>query len=159
MKQTIEIEVPEGKKAVWKDGKVVFEDIKPQLPKTWDEFCITHDIKMSEYFIGETGNIFNANTGKRIPDISKTLLPSKQAAEAHLALIQLHQLRDVWREGWVPDWTEDGQYKYVICSFGGEFSVRALCINRHFLAFQDEKRANEFLTNFRELIEEAGDLI
>ena len=28
MKQTIEIEVPDGKKAVWKDNKVVFEDIK-----------------------------------------------------------------------------------------------------------------------------------
>ena len=27
-KQTLEIEVPDGKKAVWKDGKVVFEDIK-----------------------------------------------------------------------------------------------------------------------------------
>ena len=24
-KQTIEIEVPDGKKAVWKDGRVVFE--------------------------------------------------------------------------------------------------------------------------------------
>ena len=39
MKQTIEIEVPDGKKAIWKDGKIVFEDIKPPLPKTWEEFC------------------------------------------------------------------------------------------------------------------------
>ena len=42
MKQTIEIEVPDGKKAVWKDGKVIFEDIKhdpPRFPKTWKEFC------------------------------------------------------------------------------------------------------------------------
>ena len=39
MKQTIEIEVPEGKKAVWKEGKVVFEDLEPKLPKTWEEFC------------------------------------------------------------------------------------------------------------------------
>ena len=30
-KQTIEIEVPDGKKTVCKDGKVVFEDIEPQL--------------------------------------------------------------------------------------------------------------------------------
>lgn len=26
-KQVLEIEVPDGKKAVWKDGRVVFEDI------------------------------------------------------------------------------------------------------------------------------------
>ena len=29
MKQTIEIEVPDGKKVVWKDNRIVFEDIKP----------------------------------------------------------------------------------------------------------------------------------
>lgn len=29
MKQVLEIEVPDGKKAVWKDGCVVFEDIDP----------------------------------------------------------------------------------------------------------------------------------
>lgn len=28
MKQTIEIEVPEGKKAIWKDGKIVFQEIQ-----------------------------------------------------------------------------------------------------------------------------------
>lgn len=26
-KQVLEIEVPDGKKAVWKDGRVVFEDV------------------------------------------------------------------------------------------------------------------------------------
>ena len=31
MKQTIEIEVPDGKKAVWKEGKVVFEDLESKL--------------------------------------------------------------------------------------------------------------------------------
>ena len=48
MKQTIEIEVPDGKKAVWKDGKVVFEDIKPQLPKTWEEFYKQNKTKDGE---------------------------------------------------------------------------------------------------------------
>ena len=42
MKQTIEIEVPDGKKAVWKDNKVIFEDIKSQLPKTWEEYFTFH---------------------------------------------------------------------------------------------------------------------
>ena len=45
MKQTIEIEVPDGKIAVWKDNKVIFEDIKPQLPKTWEEFCRQNKIE------------------------------------------------------------------------------------------------------------------
>ena len=39
-------------------SKVKYEP-KHVLPRSWEEFCITHDITMSEYFIGETGNIFN----------------------------------------------------------------------------------------------------
>ena len=138
--------------------KVKYEK-KKELPKTWEDFCITHDIKMGEYFIGETGQIFNSNTGKRIPDIKKTLLPSKQAAEAHLALMQLHQLRDAWREGWLPDWNDDEQEKHVIESSEGECYVAKYIHISSFLTFQDEKTANEFLTNFRDLIEQAGDLI
>ena len=38
----------------------------------------------------------------RDKDSDKNILPSKQAAEAHLALMQLHQLRDCYRQGWTP---------------------------------------------------------
>ena len=50
MKQTIEIEVPNGKKAIWKDSKIIFEDIKSQLPKTWSEFCKLNPTINTEYF-------------------------------------------------------------------------------------------------------------
>lgn len=63
MKQTIEIEVPDGKKAVWKDNKVVFEDIKPQLPKTWEEFCSQNPIKKGEVYIGVNCNIGKIDYG------------------------------------------------------------------------------------------------
>ena len=56
-KQTIEIEVPDGKKAVWKDGRVVFEDIEPQLPNTWEEFCKNYPIKNGEYLIDNLNQI------------------------------------------------------------------------------------------------------
>lgn len=137
-------------------AKVKYEK---KLPKNWKEFCITHDIKTGEYFIGETGKIFNSNTGKRIPDIKKTLLPSEEAAEAHLALMQLHQLRDAWREGWVPDWKDDTQSKYVILKFKGEFEIKEFYAASRFLTFQDEKRADEFKDCFIDLIKQAGDLI
>ena len=57
MKQTIEIEVPDGKKAVWKDDKIVFEDIKPKLPKTWIEFCRTYKSTGNEAFINVNSGI------------------------------------------------------------------------------------------------------
>ena len=160
MKQTIEIEVPEGKKAIWKDGKVIFEDIKSQLPKTWEEFCENYPCKKDECYLTTDCELHSITGGiERNINHDRNLLPSKQAVEQHLTLMQLHQLRDVWREGWVPNWTQDNQRKYTICSIDGKFSIKIRYTNKRFLAFQDEKRAYEFLINFLELIEQAGDLI
>ncbi len=53
MKQTIEIEVPEGKKAVWENNQITFVDIEPHWKsiKTFDdayEYCLKHS-DISEY--------------------------------------------------------------------------------------------------------------
>lgn len=159
MKQTIEIEVPDGKKAVWKDSKVVFEDIKPQLPKTWKEFCCNNDRKPDEAFIvnsSEIQCITEKHERKREQD--RNLLPSKEAAEAHLALMQLHQLRDCYRQGWKPNWN-NSEPKYCITHYGNGYIVECSTIITYFLAFQSEERAEKFLNNFGYLIEQAGDLI
>ena len=133
MKQTIEIEVPDGKKAIWKDGKIVFEDIKPKLPKTWEEFC--------------EHNKVNINVPR-----------------GHLALMQLHQLRDCYRQGWIPDWS-DCENKYCIiydsiyCNTNYNHSIAVHTHTNEFLTFQSREIAQEFLNNFKDLIEQAGDLI
>ena len=162
-KQIIEIEVPEGKKAIWKDGKVVFEDIAPKLPETWEEFLSLYPIKEGECYIDHTGHIntFKSRIGNaRNPLYDLSVLPSQEAAEAHLALIQLHQLRDCYRQGWVPDWNDNSK-KYSI-SFWGEpngYSISPYAANRHFLSFQSREVAEKFLENFKDLIDQAGDLI
>ena len=160
MKQTIEIEVPDGKKAVWKDNKIVFEDIKPQLPKTWEEFCYNNDRKPNEAFIDNSSEIrLITEQHERKSSCDQNILPNKQAAKQHLALMQLHQLRDCYRQGWIPDWNNSIQNKYVIYNLEEKFAISPYYCHRHFLAFQNEKRAEEFLNNFRDLIEQAGDLI
>ena len=157
MKQTIEIEVPEGKKAIWKDGKVVFEDIAPKLPETWEEFCENYPIKVEEAFIGASC-CFSDNEGKRNPNSDKNMLPSEKAANAHLALMQLHQLRDCYRQGWVPDWT-NAKIKYSICHYDGKYKAIQTVERNHFLTFQSMELAEKFLKNFKNLIKQAGDLI
>lgn len=127
MKQTIEIEVPDGKKAVWKDNKIIFEDIKPPLPKTWEEFC--------------EHNKVNINVPR-----------------GHLALMQLHQLRDCYRQGWIPNYT-DASKKWYITNFRNKLGVDAIINYGAFLSFQTKDLAEEFLNNFKDLIEQAGDLI
>ena len=158
MKQTIEIEVPDGKKAIWKDNKVIFEDIKPQLPKTWIEFCNQNKIRKGECFIDIYGDTLEHGEGvDRSYVYDRNTLPNKQSAEAHLALMQLHQLRDCYRQGWVPYW--NGYSKYVIVKNRGEYGIFTSKWTSRFLTFQDMETAKEFLTNFHELIEKAGDLI
>ena len=158
MKQTIEIDVPDGKIAIWKDNNVVFEDIKPQFPKTWEEFCKQNEVKKNEYYLDTSSCIIVISDSKRYSGSDRNLLPSKEAAEAHLALMQLHQLRDCYREGWEPDWNNDCN-KYIIVKNRDKYVVFGGNWTNEFLSFQDRERAEEFLTNFRELIEKAGDLI
>ena len=160
MKQIIEIEVPDGKKAVWKDGKVVFEDIKPQLPKTWKEFCENYTRKKDEYYITLNCQIISFGYDScRNKYSDKNILPSKQAAEAHLALMQLHQLRDCYRQGWVPNWKDFESNKYCIIFIDYKYVIVLHNTASIFLSFQSREIAEEFLNNFKDLIEQAGDLI
>ena len=163
MKQTlkIEVEVPEGKTAVWRDGKVVYEDILPKLPETWEEFCKLYPLK-AEVFIDSTSQLIYRSYGKsRHYSMDKNLLPSQEAAKAHLALMQLHQLRDCYRQGWTPDWKDAESDKYCITYWGnpGEYEVYRYVVNSHFLSFQSAEIAEKFLRNFKGLIEQAGELI
>lgn len=155
MKQTIEIDVPEDKVAVWEDGKLVFKD-KP-LPKTWEEYVKNYHTTGDEHYIDSEGRIVRAYL---INETAKpcNVLPSEQAAKAHLALIQLHQLRDCYRCGWVPDWTADDD-KWIIGYCYGSCTMGKATHNKRFLSFKTKTIANKFLKNFRYLIEEAGDLI
>ena len=167
MKQTIEIEVPDGKKAIWKDDRVIFEDIEPELPKTWEEFCKIKKLIDSEAYIDSNSKCigidkcFTIGGWERNHYNDRNILPSKKAAEQHLALMQLHQLRDYYRQGWEPI-TSNGcaikRYYDPSMDIIKLEIVTYYCTSK-FLSFQSEEIAKEFLDNFRDLIEQAGDLI
>lgn len=161
MKQTIEIDVPAGKKAVWEDGMLKFVDDEPTMPKTWREFCNAQPVQSTETFITQLSS-FATQDGysgwRRREHDDKNLLPTREAAEAHLALMQLHQLRDYYRQGWIPDWTDD-ESKFEISIRRNEIRVHPIVNWASFLSFPTKKLAEEFLDNFRDLIEQAGDLI
>lgn len=132
---------------------------KVELPKTWEDFCYNYKIQ-NEYYIGADSIIRQVSLDNfRLPCRDSNLLPNRQAAEAHLALIKLHQLRDCYRQGWKPDWSLD-TFKY--CIYKGNNNGLDIEFNRsyhRFLAFQSESIAQEFLNNFRDFILQAGDLI
>lgn len=162
MKQTIEIEVPEGYKAVYNEDtqRVIIRRVekpKVELPKSWEEFCKNNPVKKNEYFIDGNGEIICVAEKHRTANL-KNILPNKETAEAFLALMQLVQLRDCYRQGWKPDWIK-GSYNAVITY--GRHNLTSDCPywGNRILSFQTENICEDFLKNFRELIEQAKELI
>ena len=123
------------------------------LPKTWEEFCKNNPIKDGEVAITTWGTMSQLKPNrKRISNMDKCALPSISAAKAHLALMQLHQLRDCYRGNIDP---YECQYT-IVRGLSGLIVVKDITA---FLSFPTKKMAQEFLSNFKDLIEEAGDLI
>ena len=124
------------------------ELIDYRLPKTWEEYR-----KMK----GDEGEKANAALSFAYTSINGAF-HDYHDAEKHIALMKLHLLRDEYRRGWLPDWKEQS-IKHTILIDHDDIVVGKSYVISCFLAFQTEELAEEFLNNFRELIEEAGDLI
>ena len=124
------------------------------LPRSWEEFCINYPIKNGECWVGATDCSCNQNTR-----IFKNWIPSKKSAEAHLAMIQLEQLRNCWWGDWEPNWLEGNVQKYVIQKWRDRISIETTYVTHSFLSFPTYEMAKEFLECFRDLIEKAKDLI
>lgn len=158
MKQTIEIEVPDGYNAVYDENTQRIEIVvKIGLPKTWEEFCDNFPFKKGECFINHYGTIDNVYAEERYKK-SGNILPNKETAEAFLALMQLIQLRDCYRQGWKPDWGDYTTKHCIICLVGGVYMGWAIGEQR-VLSFQSAEIRDEFLKNFKNLIEKAKGLI
>ena len=72
--------------------------------------------------------------------------------------MKLHQLRDCYRQGWTPNWKED-KIKYCILWNGSFYDVYTFIRTSQFLSFQTKELTQQFLDSFRDLIEQAEDLI
>ena len=103
------------------------------LPKSWEEYCMTYGCVC---------------LSARYTNISIK----------YDSLIKLEQLRDCWRQGWIPDYTKTYK-KYRIKKLGTEYIVDWSTGLSDFLVFQTEELAKEFLNCFKNLIEKVGDLI
>lgn len=162
MKQelTITIDVPAGYKAYWDGNKVVFVDYDiTELPKSWEEFCENNNVHIGEAYIDSYSIISELLMEKGRSEFYKNTLPDKASAEQHLALMQLHQLRDCYRQGWKPDWSDDNVKFLIAQGNKGACVIKTRYHSSAFLSFQSEKIAELFLANFQDLIRAAGDLI
>ena len=124
-------------------GVYTLEEMGYSLPKTFEEFLE----------ISERWNI-------AVPEqLYKDAIP-KIAAVKKLIL-----LRDFYNNNWKPKWGDIIDDKFTIVmdykkdTGTFEYFVMRVYKPASFLVFNNPKYAEEFLNNFRELIEQAGDLI
>jgi hypothetical protein len=113
-----------------------------------------YPIKEGESYIDEISVVIERDDNlNRLSDCDKACLPNRATAEAVLALCQLIQLRNCYNGDWVPDW-KNGETKFMIIIYEGEIDVDcANNLSSSILYFKTEGLRDEFLRNFRPLIE------
>ena len=126
-------------------GAYTLEELGFELPKTFEEFLGV----MERWNIAIPEQMYN----DAIPQIA--------------AVKKLMLLLTFYNNGWQPNWKEMVEDKFSIIrnyiketdeyKYGVE--VKYSPTYSTWLVFKSKKLADEFLNNFRELIEQAGDLI
>lgn len=157
MERELKIEIPEGYEIDREKSsleRIVFKKKEYKLPESWEDLC---DMTPREgYYMDIDGNIANAcESGSTMFCYSdRNLLATKEDCEAHRALMQLHRLRDCYRQGWVPKMENVG-FSIKVDYLG----VAKVCVLPRFLSFQSKEIALKFLHNFLDLILTAKDLL
>ena len=159
MNNEIKIIPPEGMEIDRENSTlecIRFKPKKKELPKTWEEFCNNNPRREGEFYINDISEIreTSASTGGRYKNIDVNVLPSREYAEAMLALCKLIQLRDCYNDGWKPNWSDRSEKHCIFYSNGNvELFIRNSwsCI----LVFKSRELRNEFYNNFKDLIEQA----
>lgn len=162
MEKERKIEAPEGceiEKVEIVDGAdvITFREKERKLPKSWAEFC--EMFPMPPGFVREKNDNdpfwgdFFAGYNNRLVDTMHEFTNNRATAEAILALCQLIQLRDAYNGDWVPNWSNYLEDKFVIDICNGIIRADIYGAATALLYFETEELRDEFLRNFRPLIE------
>lgn len=139
--------------------------IKQDVPRTWEEFCKQYNEIKDEYYIEGDSQIYCAGAGSsylndgRDAESDANLLKTEAEAKGLLAQIKLKRLRDAWWGDWKPSFN-GVNCEHCICkgyhsSAYDNLEVVKTCNKKHFLTFPTREMAEEFLSCFKDLIEQA----
>ena len=152
----MKIQAPEGyeidrEKSTFE--KIVFKKVENELPKSWEDLY-----EVGGWFVDFHSDVVTSGS-MRTADSVKNRFPTKEEAEACVALAQLCQLRDRYNGGWKPNWEDYNETKYCIefCQGRIETIDRVNC--HKILTFKTEELRDKFLENFNGLIEIAKPLL
>lgn len=131
----------------------LFKEYEKQndLPKTWEEFCKRNTLGDKKFCLSN-GVIIGTGVSQNIVRDS-TLIESAEEAQAFRALMQLRQLRKVYIRGWKPNWESAYAKKYCINLVRNNFKIDTYWEAAHILSFPTYELAEQFLNNFKDLLE------
>lgn len=121
------------------------------LPKTWEELGRIYGCYIRPDSCIKDADCFTVSE-------NKTVYPTRELAEASLALAQLLQLRDRYNGDWVADWS-GGHWKYVIDVYNDKINTNYYGLTQKVMHFKTEELRDKFLENFRDLLEIAKPLL
>ena len=125
------------------------------LPSTWESFCLKAE-PSTRYILTYEGEITKEDSECLNPSLDRNILPSEETAKAVRALIQLLNLREVYKEDDDPAYL--CFYNVTIDRKSGEPRV----INEAYpslFSFNRADLAYKFHKNFKDLLKEASPLL
>ena len=125
-----------------------------ELPKTWEEFCERNPVTPDEYWIETIYSRYcNSSRGReRDINMDKNICISLQEAKAFTALMQLRQLRKAYVKDWEPNW-HCSLVKFCLIGDTNRIRVTDSYFCQRSLSFPTQKLAEQFLNNFKDLLE------
>ena len=146
--KTVKITPPEGyeidkEKSTFEE--IVFKPIEQRLPKSWEEIE-----NLKGWWIDYDSELNEAGIKSPVLEDDRNVFPTKEIAEAVLELAQLLQLRDVYRQGWKPDWENFNSSKWAILVMENKLRKQIATLSNATFCFQTEEIRDLFLENFQD---------
>ena len=138
--------------------KIVFKKKKNTKPRSWEEYCCQQKINdKTGYYINSVSSEICKINWDICTHSWKGVLPSKELAEAFLAMMQLMSLRQEWISDWKPDWNDSTNWCIIFRE--GELRVDFYNYTAQPLSFPTEEMATDFFNCFKDLLKIAKPLI
>jgi hypothetical protein len=160
--ETRNIKITEETALRWKNGtdnelkelaKMTFPELfKKELPKSWN------DLKVVSGYYPTSDSTIKYSTGV-LKCLTKNNFATEEQAKASIALSQLSQLKAVYNDGWIADWSNPNTNKYCIEFVRNTIGSYIRQKNNAFLSFKDAETRDLFLENFSDLILQAKSLL
>lgn len=159
-KEIKEIILPDGFEVDKIEGGKIILKAKENELDSWKK-CVNYlKDKESLEFIGNSSDIITLNCGRTIDSEEDRNITPEGYGKVLLAFSQLLVCRNAWWKSvnWKPNWSDE-TIKYYISYTNNEVIRWNVQHNSYVLAFPNEEMRDKFFDIFKDLIEEAKDLL